>query len=186
MGEKMKTYKENFKKVDLSEEFYDARLQVKELYENSLKLHEYIEEEYISSENMFTVNNISSGIEISEYGITGWSEISWSKDIMNEINSIIKKLLSIKMKLKSETCFNQKENVLIRFSNNIIDEFCNNQKAFKALNEKLKLCFECDISNLDGLIFDLNKMSKVVSKESLEIFEKYNYIVDKLKLLCLI
>ncbi|WP_315080852.1 hypothetical protein [uncultured Clostridium sp.] len=183
MGEKVKKYKQNFEKVDLSKEFFDARLQVKELYENSLKLHEYIEKKYVSSENMFTVNNILSGIEISKDGIiTGWSEISWSKDVINNINNIVKKLVSIKIELKNQSCFNEKENVLIRFSNKIIEEFCNNQKTFKELNEKLKLCTMCDINNLDGLIFDLSKMSKEAAKDGLDIFEKYNYNINKLTL----
>ncbi|NFN94383.1 hypothetical protein FDB28_09825 [Clostridium botulinum] len=182
MGEKVKTYKENFKKLDLSEEFYDSRLQIKELYENSLKLHEYIEKKYMSAENLFTVNNILSGIEISKDGIiTGWSEISWSKDVINNINNIIEKLVFIKRELKNQSCFSEKENVLIKLSNKIIDLFCNNQETFKELNEKLKLCAICDINNLDGLIFDLSKMSKESAKDSLDIFEKYNYNISKLK-----
>ncbi|AOR23580.1 hypothetical protein [Clostridium taeniosporum] len=182
MGEKMKTYKNNFKKIDLSGEFYDASLKVKELYENSLKLHEYIEEEQISSENMFTLNNILSGIEISKEGIiTGWSEISWSKDIFNNINNIIEYILLIKNDLSKESCFSSKENVLIKFCNDIISEFCNNQNIFRELNEKLELCSKCYINDLDGLIFQLCKMSKEAAKESLDIFKKYNYNVNKLK-----
>ncbi|NFE74892.1 hypothetical protein FDA09_09820 [Clostridium botulinum] len=183
MGEKVKIYKENFRKVNLSEEFYDARLRIKELYENSLKLHEYIEKKYMSSENMFTVKNILSGIEISKDGfITGWSEINWSKDVINNINNIVEKLVVIKSELKNQSCFSKKENVLMEFSNKIIEDFCNNQKNFKELNEKLKLCAVCDINNLDGLIFDLSKMSKKAAKDSLDIFAKYTYNINNLNL----
>ena len=183
MGKKMEIYKKKFRKLDLSKEFYESRLIVKELYENSLKLHESIEEEYNSSECVFNINNIIKGIEVNEEGIiTGWSEINWSIDVISNLNNIIKKILSIKIKLNNESNFTLQENVLMQISNDILIDFCNNQNIFNLLNANLKLCSQCDISKLDGLIFNLSKMSKEKAKESFNIYKKYNDNVNELKL----
>lgn len=183
MGEKVNVYKNNFIKIDLSKDFNDSRLIIKELYENSLKLHEYIEEKYNNLESIFTVNNIVNRINIDEDGvITGWSEISWSIDIINNINTIIENILFIKTKVNLQSDFTLKENVLLELSNDVLIEFCNKQNMFKLLNNILNLCSKCDINKLDGLIFDLSKISQEKANKSLQVLKKYNYNLNELKL----
>lgn len=183
MIKNLKSYTNSFMKKDLTKEFYESRLIVKSLYKASLNLHYYIEEKYKLLENEFTLNNVIKGIEVDKTGvIMGWSEISWSVDIMNHINNIVLDIIHIKLKLKEEYNITLKENVLIKFSNSILMDFINNQRIFNVLNEKLKVCCYCHINNLQGIIYDLCKMSQNRAFDSLKILQNYNNNIHELKL----